>query len=164
MKKGKGKLKAWLKENGKNALGNILDTIGESTSIPFASNIIEGIGERLMDDPDLSDEQKAETKELIKLELEELSLRLLDVDSARNREVELAKTKKNDWMMAVTGITALGSFILMICAVIWIPSVQENQLAIHLLGVVEGASLPIFFYYYGSSKGSKDKTEILGKK
>lgn len=92
--KGKGKLKAWLKENGKNALGTILDTIGESTSIPFASNIIEGIGERLMDDPDLSDEQKAETKELIKLELEELSLRLLDVDSARNREVELAKTKR----------------------------------------------------------------------
>lgn len=62
-------------------------------------------------------------------------------------------------MMAVTGITALGSFILMICAVIWIPSVQENQLAIHLLGVVEGA-----FYQYSSTTTAAQKDQKIKQK
>lgn len=74
MKKGKGRLKKWLKENGKNALGNILDTIGESTSIPFASNIIEGIGESLMDDKEITEEDKKEVAEIIKLEIQELEI------------------------------------------------------------------------------------------
>jgi len=74
MRKGKGKLKKWLKENGKHALGSILDTIGESTSIPFASNIIEGIGERLMGDNEISEEDKQEVAEIIRLELQELEI------------------------------------------------------------------------------------------
>ena len=72
--KEKGGLKKWLKENGKNALGNILDTIGESTSIPFASKLIEGIGESLMDDPELTSEQKEQATEIIKMELRELEI------------------------------------------------------------------------------------------
>jgi hypothetical protein len=72
--KEKGVLKKWLKENGKNALGNILDTIGESTSIPFASKLIEGIGESLMDDPELTSEQKEQATEIIKMELRELEI------------------------------------------------------------------------------------------
>ena len=73
MKK-KGRLKKWLKENGKNALGGILDTIGESTNIPIASKLIEGIGESLMDDPELTSEQKEEASEVIKMELRELEI------------------------------------------------------------------------------------------
>lgn len=72
--KTKGKLKAWLKNNGKNALGTVLDTIGEKTSIPILSGLIEGIGEKLMDDPELSDKQKQQAAEIIKLELEELRI------------------------------------------------------------------------------------------
>jgi len=68
----KGKLKRWLNDNGRDALGRILDTVGESTNIPFASKIIENIGESLMDDPDLTDDQKAIAADIVKLELEEL--------------------------------------------------------------------------------------------
>ena len=70
MKKGKGKLKAWLQSKGKNALGITLDSIGESTNIPFISNIIESIGEGLMSDPNLSEQEKQEAAELIQAELE----------------------------------------------------------------------------------------------
>jgi len=68
----KGKLKKWLNDNGRDALGRILDTVGESTNIPFASKIIENIGESLMDDPELTDDQKAIAADIIKSELEEL--------------------------------------------------------------------------------------------
>ena len=70
----KGRLKKWLKENGKNALGGILDTIGENTSIPIASKLIEGIGESLMNDKEITEEDKKELAEIIKLELQELEI------------------------------------------------------------------------------------------
>ena len=70
----KGKLQIWLKEKGKSALGNTLNTIGEKTSIPILSNIIEGIGESLMDDPELTPEEKAEAAEIIKAELDYLKI------------------------------------------------------------------------------------------
>ena len=76
---GKGKLQIWLKEKGKSALGNTLNTIGEKTSIPILSNIIEGIGESLMDDPELTPEEKAEAAEIIKAELDYLKIEQQEV-------------------------------------------------------------------------------------
>jgi len=162
MKEGKhkGRLKEWLKTKGKDALGKGLDIFGELTG----KEGIEKIGEALQSDPDLSEEEKAEAAELVQLELEEFKLANKDRDSARMREIEIAKTAKTDWLMYATGLTALSTFVLMVCAVIWIPSVAENKLAIHLLGMIEGITGSIFFYYFGSSKGSKDKNELLNKK
>ena len=59
----KGRLKKWLKDNGRNALGNVLDTIGENTSIPIASKLIEGIGESLMDDKEISEDDMFKSQE-----------------------------------------------------------------------------------------------------
>ena len=70
----KGRLKKWLKDNGRNALGNVLDTIGENTSIPIASKLIEGIGESLMDDKEISEEDKKQIAEMIEFELKELEI------------------------------------------------------------------------------------------
>ena len=66
----KGKLKEWLKEHGKESAGKLLNTIGENTSIPVLSNIIENIGEGLMNDPNLSEQEKQEASKLIQAELE----------------------------------------------------------------------------------------------
>ena len=76
-----------------------------------------------------------------------------DRASARNREVELAKaTGKSDWMMIITGIVGLTSFLFTIYAVVYIESVRENELFIHLMGMIEGVVIGnIFAYYYGAS-------------
>lgn len=84
----KGKLKKWLKENGKNSLGTVLDKIGENTSIPIASGIIESIGESLMDDPELTSEQKAEAAEAVKQEIE----------FYKAKQKELTERHKNDML------------------------------------------------------------------
>ncbi len=75
----KGKLKKWLKEKGKNALGETLNVLGEKTSIPILSSLIEGIGERLMDDPDLTENEKQEVASIIKEELELLKVEQQEV-------------------------------------------------------------------------------------
>jgi len=159
----KGKLKEWLKTNGKNALGKTLDLVGESTNIPIASKLLEGIGESLMNDPTLTEEDKKEVAELINLQLEEAKIYINDKQNARNREIEIAKTGKKDPMMLITGIIGISVFVFMVVAIVFKPELQENKLLIHLLGMVEGVAITIFSYYFGSSKGSKDKTKLLGK-
>lgn len=96
------------------------------------------------------------------IELYELEIK--DRDSARDREVEMAKSGKTDWLMYAAGITALGVFILMVISVIFIPSTRDNPLFIHLMGIVEGVALTLFSYYFGTSKSSSDKNKLLKAK
>ena len=98
-------------------------------------------------DPDVTPEQEAEFEQMA------FELEAADRASARNREVELAKaTGKSDWMMIITGIVGLTSFLFTIYAVVYIESVRENELFIHLMGMIEGVVIGnIFAYYYGAS-------------
>ncbi len=105
----------------------------------------------------LSPEQSAEVTRLMnEYEKEVYALEVRDRDSARKREVDLAREKGRDWMMYLTGIIGLLSFAVVIYAVIWIPAVNENDLFIHLIGMIEGVVVGnIFAYYFGTSKNEK---------
>jgi hypothetical protein len=70
-----------LKENGKETIGKALDFVGSETDIPVLSKLIEGAGELLMNDPELSEEQKKEVAELVRLDLEELKLEQENISS-----------------------------------------------------------------------------------
>jgi hypothetical protein len=82
-----------------------------------------------------------------------------DRDSARSREVEIAKAGKNDWLFNLTGIVGLGAFGVIIWAILALDIPETNkELFYHLIGIVEGVSLSIFGYYFGTSmKDNKDK-------
>ena len=83
-------------------------------------------------------------------------IEVADRDSARQREVEVKKAGGQDWMMFITGIIGLLSFVFMIYAVVYIPSVSENDLFVHLMGMIEGVVISnIFAYYYGTSSDKK---------
>lgn len=103
---------------------------------------------------DTDDTIPAEEKETLKRELYEMEI--ADRDSARKREVEVKKAGGQDWMMFVTGLVGLASFMFMIYAVVYIPSVTENDLFVHLMGMIEGVVISnIFAYYYGTSSDKK---------
>ena len=103
---------------------------------------------------DTDESMPTEEKETLKRELYEMEI--ADRDSARRREVEVKKAGGQDWMMFVTGLVGLASFIFMIYAVVYIPSVTENDLFVHLMGMIEGVVISnIFAYYYGTSSDKK---------
>lgn len=148
-----GKALAWVKDKAPG----ILNVAGTITGIGALNNLAN-----LVDvDPNLTPDQKAQFKEIYELEIKELDLYLEDVQNARSREVEMAKTGKTDWLMYAAGLTALVTFGLMVYAVIFVESVQHNPLAHQLMGIIEGISLTIFGYYFGTSKSSSDKTKLL---
>lgn len=125
---------------------NVLDVAG--SLLPDAGLL--GVVKNLIDkDSNLTPEDKEQIHqqlvELYKLEVE-------DRDSARKREVEITKAGGNDWMMNVTGIIGLVCFVFIVYAVVYIPQVLENELFIHLMGMVEGVVIGnIFAFYYGTS-------------
>jgi len=125
---------------------DVLDVAG--SLLPDAGLL--GVVKNLIDKkPDLTPEDK----EQIHQQLVELyKLEVQDRDSARKREVEMAKSGANDWMMNVTGIIGLFCFVFIVYAVVYIPQVLENELFIHLMGMVEGVVIGnIFAFYYGTS-------------
>ena len=113
------------------------------------AGVLSMVSKMIDADPDISPEDKKmlqnHQKELYKIEV-------ADRDSARNREIEVSKTGKKDFMMTLTGVVGLMSFAFIIYAVVYVPTVTDNDLFVHLMGMVEGVVISnIFAYYYGAS-------------
>jgi hypothetical protein len=134
------KLGQWLKTNAPK----VLDVAGELLPDKGVLGVVKNL---IKNDPDLDPSQKAEFARMA------FELESADRASARQREVEVVKaTGKVDWMMMVTGMVGLLSFMFTIYAVVYIESVRENELFIHLMGMIEGVVIGnIFAYYYGAS-------------
>ena len=139
------KVGQWLKEKAPAVLNVVGDLLPDQGYLGIVKNLLSS-------DPDVTPEQEAEFEQMA------FELEAADRASARNREVELAKaTGKTDWMMILTGVVGLFSFMFTIYAVVYIENVRENDLFIHLMGMIEGVVIGnIFAYYYGASV-KKDK-------
>ena len=116
---------------------------------------LEAIKSLIEDDPAITPEEKAQLHE----ELVELyKLEVADRDSARNREIEVAKTGRFDFMYNLTGVIGLGAFAFIVYAIVYLEIPEDNkEVWIHLIGICEGIVLSIFGYFYGSAvKRDKD--------
>lgn len=88
--------------------------------------------------------------------IEAYKAEVADRDSARGREVELAKTGKFDFLFNLTGIVGLTAFGVVVWAILTLEIPESNkELFYHMVGIVEGVVLSIFGYYFGTSM--KDK-------
>ena len=131
-----------LKEKAPRILGMIGDVLPSSGTMGILKNIISK-------DPDLTPEQKTELHDQV---IELYKLEVDDRDSARNREVELAKTNRFDFMFNLTGLVGLSCFSFLVYAIVYLEIPAHNkEIWIHLIGVTEGIVLSIIGYFYGSS-------------
>jgi hypothetical protein len=163
-----------------------------SNGLGLVANAVMAKGKEFVEDklgvklaPDMSPEQVAELKikemeheeELMrlrleegKLGLEELGIRIKDVGSARDREVQIATNKDAPLLnKIVTPLLAL-SLLLITFVLFGVVMFQSNpvdssrkDILIYILGVLSAISTQIVSYYFGSSQGSKDKSEALEK-
>ncbi len=127
----------------------VLDVVGDVLPDKGGLGIVKNI---IQKDDTIDAAKKVELLDAYKDDLKAFEMEVQDRDSARNREVELAKVKGVDWMMYATGIVGLLSFVSMVAAVIFMPSVQDNKLFVHLMGIIEGVVISnLFAYYFGTS-------------
>ena len=142
MKKFKGtKLGKFIKLKAPKVLDVAGDLLPDEGLLGVVKNLIDN-------EPDLSPEEKQQIHERLvdfyKLEVE-------DRNSARQREIEMVKAGSGDWMMNATGVIGLGSFLLLLIAIVFMDVPESNkELMIHTTGIVEGIVLSIVGYYFGS--------------
>jgi len=103
-----------------------------------------------------------------KLDLAELEMRLKDVDSARDRETAIATSKDAPFLnKIVTPILSLSILLLtfVLFGVVMFDSTpvesSRKDILIYILGVLSAIATQIVSYYFGSSQGSKDKSDAL---
>ena len=144
--------------------------------IPIAALL--SIGEKVLDkvipDPNAKAEAQAKLMEMAqKGQLAELEAMGKEMESARNREIQIATSEFAPMLnKIVTPILALGTvaltFILYAIIIFTDVDEQSKDILIYVLGALTSAVTMVLGYYFGSSAGSKEKSaqidEMLGKK
>ena len=106
-------------------------------------------------------------EKLISLGIEQDKFYLADVQSARNREVDVVKaTGSKDVNLYVLAWVIMGGFLGLILALIFFQFsygkvLQSDPLITLLLGSLATDAGMVVGYFFGSSKSSADKTEAL---
>jgi hypothetical protein len=137
--------------------------------LPIAALL--SIGEKVLDkvipDPAAKAEAQAKLMEMAqKGQLAELEFQAKEMDSARQREVQIATSEFAPMLnKIVTPILALGTVALtfLLYAVIIFVDVDEQSkdILIYVLGALTSAVTMVLGYYFGSSAGSKEKDQKI---
>jgi hypothetical protein len=102
---------------------------------------------------------------LNKQKLDEQDMYIKDVQSARSREVEITKaTGKRDINQYILGWTIVFGFFSLTALLIFheLPK-DQNGVVFMLFGALAAGFGTVIGYYFGSSKGSSEKTDLLVK-
>ena len=115
-----------------------------------------GVLKQVIDTDDtLTPEEKEDAHNAL---IEAYKAEVADRESARQREVEVSKSGKVDWLFNITGLAGLAAFGIIIYAIISLEIPEGNkELFYHLIGIVEGVALRIYGYYFGTSMKDNSK-------
>lgn len=129
-----------------NKAPKILDAVGDVLPDKGVLGVVKNL---ISSSEELSAEDKAIALQHIN---EAFALEVQDRDSARNREIEIAKIHKFDFLFYLTGVIGLSVFCFIVYAIVYLQIPDQNKdVWIHLIGISEGVVLSIFGYYFGSS-------------
>jgi energy-converting hydrogenase Eha subunit A len=139
--------------------------IGLDTILSIGEKVLD----RVMPDPAAAAQAKLElAKQAQDGRLKEIEAQFKDIDSARNREAQIATSEAAPLLnKIITPILALSitglSFVLFGVIIFMEVTPQAKDILIYVLGVLSALVTQVASYYFGSSMGSKDKTEELRK-
>lgn len=154
----KEKFGNFFREKAPHLLDVVGDFLPDSGYLGIVKNIIDK-------DDKVHHTAKAEFAELYELSLKELELINADTDSARKREIEVLKTKEATWL--VKSIVPLLAITWTVFGMVIFVLVLVGKLSLDkgvMMLVINSVSNIVFMiigYYFGSSQGSKEKTDKL---
>jgi hypothetical protein len=158
---GDTKLGTFLKEKAPNVLNTIGHLAGES-GIPLVSTIGHVVDSII---PDM----KEEVQPLIDdYEKNDLPLLLADLADARNREVQIVTSEKapliNKVITPVLALIIVGLTFAMWYMLLFksLPA-ADKEIILFILGSLSTMCAGVVNYFFGSSSGSKDKSDQIKK-
>ena len=123
------------------------------------SDSIEEVAKAIVGDPQAA-------QKLAELELEYAKLDAQDRDSARKAYAAIAtsenSTKLDKMVVPILALGVVGLAFLLIGVLMFVDTPNDQQqLVIFALGFITSAAGQVLSFYFGSSQGSKDKTEDM---
>jgi hypothetical protein len=137
--------------------GAAVGWIASKLGIP--DDTIEGVTKALTGNPEM-------TLKLKELDLEYAKLEIADRDSARKAYAQVATseyaTKLDKVVVPVLALGVVGLAFTLIGVLMFVNTPQDQQqIIIFALGFITSAAGQVLSFYFGSSQGSKDKTEEM---
>jgi len=137
--------------------GAAVGWIASKLGIP--DDTIEGVTAALTSNPEM-------TLKLKELDLEYAKLEVADRDSARQAYAAVATsehaTKLDKIVVPVLALGVVGLAFTLIGVLMFVNTPQDQQqIIIFALGFITSAAGQVLSFYFGSSQGSKDKTEEI---
>ena len=139
--------------------------IGLDTILSIGEKVLD----RVMPDPEAAAKAKLDLAKLAQEgQLKEVELYAKDIDSARQREAQIAVSEYapliNKIITPVLALSVTGLSFALFVVIIFVDVTPEGKdILIYVLGVLSALVTQIASYYFGSSMGSKDKAEELRK-
>jgi hypothetical protein len=120
---------------------------------------VEGVTQALTGNPEM-------TLKLKELDLEYAKLEIQDRDSARQAYAQVATsenaTKLEKMVVPVLALGVVGLAFALIAVLMFVDTPNDQQqLVIFALGFITSAAGQVLSFYFGSSQGSKSKTEEM---
>jgi hypothetical protein len=172
------KIGDFLKDNGLDLLGKVIS--GSSPASVVLDIVTDALGldkgkteeeyvSLIKADPDafvkLREVELTHKVELQKLALQQEQMYVDDVKSARTREVDVVKaTKEKDWFLyGLASLVVVGFFsVLVVLMFVQLPKDSTGTVQL-LFGALSMGFGGILQYFFGSSKGSADKTLMMNE-
>lgn len=148
-------------------------TLATAVAGPLGGAAVSAIAKKLGVEEDIAavtsalQANPANLEKLKELELEFARIDAADRDSARKREIEMAKSDVHFITKNITSLLAIGTLMgaMSMTALVFFvdfPDSQENVI-IFALGFLTSAATQVLSYYFGSSSGSKEKDAKLAE-
>jgi hypothetical protein len=123
------------------------------------SDSVDAVAKAISGDP-------AAAQKIAELELEYAKLNAQDRDSARKAYAAIATsenaTKLDKLVVPILALGVVGLAFLLIGVLMFVDTPNDQQqLVIFALGFITSAAGQVLSFYFGSSQGSKDKTEDM---
>ena len=123
------------------------------------SDSVDAVAKAIAGDP-------AAAQKIAELELEYAKLNAQDRDSARKAYTAIATsenaTKLDKLVVPVLALGVVGLAFILIAVLMFVDTPNDQQqLVIFALGFITSAAGQVLSFYFGSSQGSKDKTEDM---
>ena len=113
---------------------------------------------------EMSAEERNWRLEIEKIELEYFKTAVEDTANARAKEMAYLNAGKLDYMQILVGLGIMAAFGFCLYVSVYrsVDDSMQSTFSI-LFGIVQMSMAGLVGYYFGSSKGSKDKTKIISK-
>ena len=145
--------------------GLAVDAIGKALGL---SNATQDTIKEVISSGSMTPEQVAAIKQAeidLKVRMKELDIKLEEVQAADRASARKMLTESGSWVPAALSVVTVGGFfILLLGAATGQFELTGSDVMMLLLGVLARETASVYQFWLGSSSGSRQKTEMMGKK